>query len=60
LVGIAATLGALFLAEFLFSRDHRRSLAVTKGMAIGWGRSFVLRFEVGLVMIALWAIWAWV
>jgi uncharacterized protein YqgC (DUF456 family) len=59
LVGIAATLAALFLAEFLFSRDHRKALAVTKGMAIGWGWSFVLRFGVGLVMIALWAIWAW-
>jgi hypothetical protein len=28
-------------------------------MAIGWGWAFVLRFAVGLMMIALWAIWAW-
>jgi uncharacterized protein YqgC (DUF456 family) len=59
LIGIAATLGTLFLAEFFFSRDHRKAFAVTKGMAIGWGWSFVLRFAVGLMMIALWAIWAW-
>ena len=57
--GIAAALGALFLAEFISSRDHRKALAVTKGMAIGWGWSFVLRFAVGMMMIALWAIWAW-
>jgi uncharacterized protein YqgC (DUF456 family) len=59
LAGIAAALGALFLAEFIFSRDYRKALAVTKGMAIGWGWAFVLRFGVGLMMIALWAIWAW-
>jgi len=59
LIGIAATLGALFLAEFFFSRDHRKALAVTKGMAIGWGWSFVARFAAGLMMIALWAIWVW-
>jgi uncharacterized protein YqgC (DUF456 family) len=57
--GIAAALGGLFLAEFLVSRDHRKALAVTKGMAIGWGWSFMLQFGIGLMMIALWAIWAW-
>jgi uncharacterized protein YqgC (DUF456 family) len=59
LIGIAAALGALFLAEYIFSRDYRKALAVTKGMAIGWGWAFVARFGVGLMMIALWAIWAW-
>ena len=58
--GIAAALGALFLVEFISSRDRRKALAVTKGMAIGWGWAFVLRFGVGVMMIALWAIWAWV
>ena len=59
LAGIAAALGAIFLAEFVSSKDYRKALAVTKGMAIGWGWSFVARFGVGLMMIALWAIWAW-
>ena len=57
--GIAAALGGLFVAEFLFSRDHRKALAVTKGHALGWGWSFVVQFGIGLMMIALWAIWAW-
>lgn len=57
--GIAAALGALFLLEYISSRDHRKALAITKGMAIGWGWAFMLRFGVGLMMIALWAIWAW-
>jgi uncharacterized protein YqgC (DUF456 family) len=59
LAGIAAALGGLFLAEFVSSKDYRKALAVTKGMAIGWGWSFVARFGIGLMMIALWAIWAW-
>jgi len=57
--GIAAALGGLFLAEYIPSKDHRKALAITKGMAIGWGWSFVVQFGVGLLMIALWAIWAW-
>ena len=57
--GIAAALGALFLTEFISSRDRKKALAVTKGMAIGWGWAFVLQFGIGLTMIALWAIWAW-
>jgi uncharacterized protein YqgC (DUF456 family) len=57
--GIAAALGGLFLAEFISSRDYRRALAVTKGMAVGWGWSFVVQLGIGLLMIALWAIWAW-
>jgi len=57
--GIAAALGGLFLAEYISSRDHRKALAITKSMAIGWGWSFVLQFGIGLLMIALWAIWAW-
>ena len=57
--GIAAALGGLFLAEFISRRDYRKALAVTKSMAIGWGWSFVVQFGIGLLMIALWAIWAW-
>ena len=57
--GIAAALGGLFLAEYIPSKDHRKALAVTKAMAIGWGWSFVVQFGIGLMMIALWAIWAW-
>ena len=59
LIGIPGSLVGLFLVEFLFSRDHRKAFAVTRGMAIGWGWAFVLRFGAGLLMIALWAIWAW-
>ena len=58
--GIAVTLGALYLAEYNHHRDKETAWAITKSMAIGWGWSFVVRFAVGLVMIGIWAIWAWV
>lgn len=57
--GIAATLGALYLAEYAHRQDRTEAWAVTKSMAIGWGWAFVARFSIGLVMIGLWAIWAW-
>ena len=57
--GIAVTLGALYLAEYNHHRDQETAWAITKSMAIGWGWAFVARFAVGLVMIGLWAIWAW-
>ncbi len=30
-----------------------------KGMATGWGLSFLLRFGVGLVMMLMWWLWVW-
>ena len=57
--GIAATLGALYLAEYVHRQDRAEAWAVTKSMAIGWGWAFVARFSIGLLMIGLWAIWAW-
>ncbi len=57
--GIAAALFGLYLAEYSYRQDRAEALEVTKAMAIGWGWSFVARFSIGLVMIGLWAIWAW-
>lgn len=57
--GIAVTLLALFLNELAYRQDRHAAWDITKKMAIGWGWSFVARFAVGLVMIGVWAIWAW-
>ena len=57
--GIAATLFALYIAEYSYRQDRAEAWAVTKSMALGWGWAFVARFSIGLVMIGLWAIWAW-
>jgi uncharacterized protein len=56
--GILAALLTLFGIEWLRRKDWRKALASIKGMLIGWGWAFVIRFIIGLVMIGLWLIWA--
>ncbi len=48
----------LYLAEKHQGRSKEEALKTTKGLMIGWGWSFLLRFAIGLVMIGLWVIWA--
>ncbi len=59
-------LGGLLLApvvllgvEYLRRRTWDEAWQATKGYLLGCGWAFVARFAIGLVMIALWAIWAW-
>ena len=58
--GILAALATLFGIEWLRRKDWRKALASIRGMLIGWGWAFVFRFIIGLIMIGLWLIWAWV
>jgi uncharacterized protein YqgC (DUF456 family) len=58
--GILAALLTLFGIEWLRRKDWRKALASIRGMMIGWGWAFVVRFIIGMVMIGLWLIWAWV
>lgn len=57
--GIFTALGGLYLSEYALRKNKEEAWRATKSMALGWGWSFVARFGIGLVMIALWAIWAW-
>lgn len=54
---IAAPL-VVWLLEYLRLRDVRKSLASLRGLAIGWGAPFVVRFMLGLAMIGIWLVWA--
>lgn len=49
---------AIFLLELLRNREWRSAWRATRGLALGWGLSFLVRFGIGLVMIAAWLIWA--
>lgn len=55
---IAAPLTVLLL-EYWRKRDFKQALSVLRGLAIGWGLTFFLRFGVGVLMILLWLVWAW-
>ena len=58
--GILAALVTIFAIEWIRRKDWRKALASLKGMLIGWGWAFVIRFIIGIFMIGLWLIWAWV
>jgi len=57
--GLLAALLVLFLIEWLRRKDWRLALASLRGMLVGCGWAFVIRFIIGMVMIGLWMIWAW-
>ena len=57
--GILAALLVLFLIEWIRLKDAKKALTSMRGMLIGCGWAFVIRFIIGLIMIGLWLIWAW-
>jgi uncharacterized protein YqgC (DUF456 family) len=56
--GLIAAPLVVWLLEYLRQRDVRKALASLRGLAIGWGASFVVRFMLGLAMIGIWLVWA--
>lgn len=60
LIGLVAAPVGLFLAESRRLKDRDAAVESTKTYMIGWGWAFGVRFLIGLVMIGLWMIWAWV
>jgi uncharacterized protein YqgC (DUF456 family) len=47
----------LLLAEWWQHRNWRKALKTTRGLAVGWGWSFLARFGIGVLMIMLWGVW---
>jgi uncharacterized protein len=59
LIGILAAPAGLFGAEYLRLRDYRVAFASTRAWMTGWGITIAIRVVIGLSMIGLWMIWAW-
>ncbi len=55
---IAAPLSVLLL-EYWRHRSWDQAWNALRGLASGWGLSFVVRFATGLVMMVLWWLWVW-
>jgi uncharacterized protein YqgC (DUF456 family) len=55
--GILAAPLVVLLLEYLRQRDINRALLTLRGLLIGWGTSFVVRFFIGLAMIGIWLAW---
>jgi len=58
--GLIAALLALFIAEWIRRKNREDAWKATVGLATGFSLAVVIRFIMGLVMIGLWMIWAWV
>ncbi|MBT3338667.1 MAG: DUF456 domain-containing protein [Anaerolineae bacterium] len=56
--GLIAAPFALFLSEKNQGHTSEEAKVITKGLMVGWGWGFALRFMAGLIMIFLWVIWA--
>lgn len=59
LVGLLAAPLGLVGAEYLRFRDWRQAFESAKTFMIAWGWSFAALFGIGILMIVLWMLWAW-
>lgn len=57
--GIIAAPLVVLLIEYLRVHDAEKALQALRGLATGWGLSFVVRFGIGVVMMGLWWLWVW-
>ena len=48
----------LFFSEYNRVKDREKELATVKALALGWGWAIVARMGIGVVMLGLWAVWA--
>lgn len=58
--GLIAAPAAVLLLEFNRVRDWQKAWEALRGLATGWGISFLARFGIGAVMMILWWVWVWI
>jgi uncharacterized protein YqgC (DUF456 family) len=56
--GLIAAPAAVLLMEYRHKRDWEKAWRATRGLALGWGLSFLVRFGIGVLMIGMWLLWA--
>lgn len=57
--GILAAPASVLLLEYVRHKDWKKAWYALRGLAAGWGLSFVVRFGIGIAMMALWWFWVW-
>jgi uncharacterized protein YqgC (DUF456 family) len=57
--GLIAAPLAILLLEYTRTRDMQQAWQALRGLATGFGLSFVVRFAIGVLMMILWWIWVW-
>jgi uncharacterized protein YqgC (DUF456 family) len=59
IVGLIASPLSLLTLEYIRVRDRRKAFDSTKAYVISYGWAFLARFTIGLMMVGLWMLWAW-
>jgi uncharacterized protein YqgC (DUF456 family) len=57
--GLIAAPAAVLLVEYSRLRDWQKAMQALRGLATGWGLSFVVRFIIGVIIQLLWWLWVW-
>jgi uncharacterized protein YqgC (DUF456 family) len=60
LIGLLATPITLFLAEQRRLQNRDEAWTSTKAYLTGWGWAFGARFLIGMTIVGLWMMWAWI
>ena len=56
--GFIAAPVVILVLEYGRLHDFNKALLSLRGLAVGWGMSFVVRFFIGVAMIGIWLVWA--
>ena len=59
LAGLVASPLGLFGAEYMRLRDRQAAIDSTRAYMTGFGWSVAARVGIGIVMLILWMLWAW-
>lgn len=57
--GLIAAPMAVLLLEAYRTGSLEKGWQALRGLAAGWGMSFIVRFGIGVVMMLLWWLWVW-
>ena len=55
--GLLTAPAGILITEYLRENDWDKAIQATRGLALGCGWGFVVRFVMGLFSIGLWGIW---
>jgi len=58
IAGLIAAPTTLYITEYIRLKDSDEAMQITRGMIIGCGWAFIVRFGLGAVQIGLYAFWA--
>jgi uncharacterized protein YqgC (DUF456 family) len=58
LTGLVVAPVTLYINEYIRLKDSEEAIRITRGMVLGCGWAFVIRFGLGAIQIGLYAVWA--